>query len=89
MIRQEMKVLQTRIPAKLYEETAPIFDDMGMNVNDGIRVFLTYVRNKRQMPFAPEAREKEPNERTLIAMNETGRKVSWDDLHAMVMGPGE
>jgi addiction module RelB/DinJ family antitoxin len=91
MQTQEIKVLQTRIPAHLYNEVEPIFDDMGMSVNDGIRMFITQVRNTRKMPFTSVSRPEIPNEETMVAIhnveNRSGlREVSWDELNSMIMG---
>jgi addiction module RelB/DinJ family antitoxin len=70
MQTQEIKVLQTRVPAHLYNEVEPIFDDMGISVNDGIRMFITQVRNIRKMPFVAVSRPEIPNDETLAAIAE-------------------
>ena len=91
MISSETKILQTRVPAHIYREVEPIFDDMGLSVNDGIRMFINQVRNTRTIPFAPTSRAKIPNEETMEAIrnveNRIGlREVNFDELHDMIMG---
>ena len=46
-------VLQTRIDIETKKAAEEILNQMGMSVNDGIRIFLRQVINDSALPFKP------------------------------------
>lgn len=47
-------VIQTRIDDKSKSEAEEIFRQMGMSLNDGIRIFICQVINEKALPFQPK-----------------------------------
>ena len=60
-------VIQARIDAASKEEAEAILNQMGMSLNEGIRVFIRQVIHHRALPFRPSLID-EPNEATQMAM---------------------
>ncbi len=60
-------VIQARIDAASKKEAEAILNQMGMSLNEGIRVFIRQVIHHRALPFRPSLID-EPNEATQMAM---------------------
>ena len=60
-------VIQARIDTASKKEAEAILNQMGMSLNDGIRVFIRQVIHQRALPFRPSLPEI-PNEETCKAM---------------------
>lgn len=68
-------VIQTRIDDKSKTEAEEILRQMGMSLNDGIRIFICQVINDKALPFRP-ALINEPNEATQMALQRADAYVS-------------
>jgi addiction module RelB/DinJ family antitoxin len=70
----ETKVLQTRLDVGLWNDAEKILGQMGMSLNDGVRVFFNQVRNERALPFRPATVQyyepRTPNNETLAALQD-------------------
>lgn len=60
-------IIQARIDADSKKEAEAILNQMGMSLNEGIRVFIRQVIHHRALPFRPSLID-EPNEATQMAM---------------------
>ena len=89
----ETKVLQTRLDVGLWNDAEKILGQMGMSLNDGVRVFFNQVRNERALPFRPVTAQYyescAPNDETKQAMENilSGRNVktsSWKEIRKML-----
>ncbi len=60
-------IIQARIDADSKKEAEVILNQMGMSLNEGIRVFIRQVVNDRALPFQPSLAD-EPNKATQMAM---------------------
>lgn len=81
MINTEMVNVQTRMPLATKNAAEDIFNKMGMSLSDGIRIYVSQVINERALPFQPSAGNI-PNDETIAAMNETGRKTTLAELRS-------
>lgn len=68
-------VIQTRIDDKSKAEAEEIFRQMGMSLNDGIRIFICQVINEKALPFQPKLSRELKNE-VKLAMQRTEDYVS-------------
>lgn len=59
--------IQARIDAASKKEAEAILNQMGMSLNEGIRVFIRQVIHHRALPFQPSLADV-PNETTQMAM---------------------
>jgi DNA-damage-inducible protein J len=88
MINIEMTNVQTRLPLHIKNQAEEIFEQMGMSLNDGIRIYVSQVINERAMPFKPTIRPEIPNNDTLAAIQnvEKGHVVqtNWKDMRKMM-----
>jgi DNA-damage-inducible protein J len=66
------EVVRARIDAQVKEEASRVLGEMGLTPSDGIRMFLTSVAKKKELPFHPMDFF-EPNAETIAAMEETER----------------
>ena len=60
-------IIQARIDADSKKEAEAILNQMGMSLNEGIRVFIRQVIHTRALPFQPSLAD-EPNKVTQMAM---------------------
>lgn len=65
-------VVRARIDAQVKEEASRVLGEMGLTPSDGIRMFLTSVAKKKELPFHPMDFF-EPNAETIAAMEEAER----------------
>jgi DNA-damage-inducible protein J len=65
-------VVRARIDAQVKEEASRVLGEMGLTPSDGIRMFLTSVAKKKELPFHPMDFF-EPNAETIAAMEELER----------------
>lgn len=75
-------IIRVRIKSSLKEETAKIFEKLGMNYSDAINLFLSQVRLRKGLPFDVKI----PNKETLAAMKEVeaGENLtSYDSVETM------
>ena len=78
-------VIQTRIDEDSRKAAEAIFKRMGMNLSDGIRIFIYQVINERALPFRPSLGD-EPSEelkRELLQAEEdikAGRLEHYDSV---------
>jgi DNA-damage-inducible protein J len=68
-------VIQARIDTASKKEAEAILNQMGMSLNDGIRVFIRQVIHQRALPFRPSLPEI-PNEETCKAMQRADDYIS-------------
>ena len=47
------EIVRARIDAQVKEEASRILEQMGLTPSDGIRMFLTSVAKKKELPFHP------------------------------------
>ena len=66
------EIVRARIDAQVKEEASRILEQMGLTPSDGIRMFLTSVAKKKELPFHPFDFF-EPNAETVSAMEELDR----------------
>ena len=66
------EVVRARIDAQVKEEASRVLEQMGITPSDGIRMFLTSVARKKELPFHPFDFF-EPNAETVAAMEELER----------------
>lgn len=66
------EIVRARIDAQVKEEASRILEQMGLTPSDGIRMFLTSVAKKKELPFHP-LDFFEPNAETIQAMEELER----------------
>ena len=66
------EVVRARIDAQVKEEASRVLGEMGLTPSDGIRMFLTSVAKKKELPFHPMDFF-EPNAETIAAMEEAER----------------
>ena len=66
------EVVRARIDAQVKEEASRVLEQMGITPSDGIRMFLTSVARKKELPFHPFDFF-EPNAETVAAMEEPER----------------
>lgn len=67
------EIVRARIDAQLKEEASRVLEEMGLTPSDGIRMFLTSVARKKELPFHPFDFF-EPNAETIGAMEELERR---------------
>ena len=53
-----MTTLQVRIDERLKAQAQKAFNDMGMDLSSGIKIFLTEVAREKTFPFVPSAKAK-------------------------------
>jgi addiction module RelB/DinJ family antitoxin len=73
-----MRIIQTRVDDELRQNVEEIFGNMGITVNDGIRLFLYQVRNERGLPFRPSADEWLPHRTSSHVPNAETEKAIQD-----------
>ncbi|MDR1026938.1 MAG: type II toxin-antitoxin system RelB/DinJ family antitoxin [Rickettsiales bacterium] len=78
-----MAALSIRIDENLRRGASDVFESMGMNLATGVRSYLNFVMTERRMPFAPVISEI-PNETTLRAIREPGRRITLEELDKML-----
>lgn len=66
------EIVRARIDATVKKEASMVLEQMGLTASDGIRMFLTSVAKKKELPFHPFDFF-EPNAETLAAMEELER----------------
>ena len=71
-------VIQTRIDDKSKTKAEAIFRQMGMSLNDGIRIFICQVINENALPFKRSA-QKVFSDDTLQALNRAENYISQKD----------
>jgi len=75
-------IIRVRVKSSLKEETAKIFEKLGMNYSDAINLFLSQVCLRKGLPFDVKI----PNKETLAAMKETENSenlTSYDSVEVM------
>jgi DNA-damage-inducible protein J len=65
-------VVRARIDVHVKEEATIVLEKMGLTPSDAIRMFLTSVANKKELPFHPMDFF-EPNTETIAAIEELER----------------
>lgn len=78
-----------RIPITKKTAAEKIFNELGMSLTDGIRVYINQVVRDRSIPFTPTIRREEiPNEATMAAIRnvESGnyRRITNEELQDMM-----
>ena len=89
MIEQEFSTIQMRIPTAKKVAAEGVFEELGLSLNDGIRMYVNQVARDRALPFVPNIRADIPNAETLRAIGEdkamtTGLRATREDFHKML-----
>lgn len=63
-----MDYIKVNIEADMKKEAQRLFEDMGLNLSQGVKLLLKQCINRGRIPF--EIRGKQPNAETIAAMRE-------------------
>lgn len=69
-------VIQTRIDTKTKEKAEAILGQLGISLNDGIRMFINQVNLNRGIPFTPALPKDFPNEETKKIIRDTDKGIN-------------
>jgi DNA-damage-inducible protein J len=80
------EVVRARVDAHIKEEARIVLEQIGLTPSDAIRMFLTTVANRKELPFHPMDFF-EPNAETIAAMEEAERGenlATFDTVESMM-----
>ncbi len=72
-------IIQARIDRDSKQKAEKILNQMGITLNQGIRMFLYQVINERALPFQPSAAD-EPSPAALAAIKEAEKELKDGNL---------
>lgn len=74
--------IQTRIDDKSKKQAERIFNQLGITLNDGIRLFVRQVIHQKALPFQPTLGDI-PNKETIKAMKEVEAGNFSQSFHSL------